>query len=283
MILITGSSGFIGTNMVKFCQKNNIKFHAVDLNKNRYLKFKNFTKLDLSKASSVKKLFRKIRPRILIHLAAVSGVSSCNHDIPGAFKKNIQATFNLFNYSKDFNCKKILIASSQAAGKFNINPSLYAFTKKTCEDMGRSFKENFKLNVSILRFSNVYGPFSLHKTSAIHQMMKCLVKNKTFEIHGNGKQLRDFIYVNDLIKRVIQISKAKFVREIYDIKTYKSNTINYVINSLNSFSKKKLKVKKIKPPSGYDVSYLKKYKEKENKRLDLNLKITFNWYKSKKL
>ena len=221
MILITGSSGFIGTNMVKFCQKNNIKFHGVDLKVNKYFKFKGFTKLDLSKANRVKKLFKKIKPKTVIHLAAVSGVGSCNQDIPGAFNKNIQATFNLLNCSKEFNCKKVLIASSQAAEKFNLNPSLYAYTKRSCEDMGRTFKENFKLNISILRFSNVYGPFSFHKTSAIHQMMKCLIENKTFQIHGNGKQTRDFIYVNELVKKVFQISKVKFIKNFMILRLIK--------------------------------------------------------------
>ena len=70
----------------------------------------------------------------------MSGVGSCNQDIPGAFNKNIQATFNLLNCSKEFNCKKVLIASSQAAEKFNLNPSLYAYTK----DLVKTWAEPLK-------------------------------------------------------------------------------------------------------------------------------------------
>ena len=49
---------------------------------------------------------------------------------------------------------------------------------------------------------------------------------------------RDFIYVNELVKKVFQISKVKFIKEFYDIKTNKKNTINYMINKINSFQKK---------------------------------------------
>ena len=182
--------------------------------------------------------------------------------------------------SSRFSCKKVLIASSQAAENFYNNPSFYALTKKTNEDMSKSFKRNFKLNVSILRFSNVYGPYSLHKSSAIHEMIKCLKKDKLFKIHGNGKQLRDFIFIDQLIKKVLKISKRRNLNNLYNIKTNKKNSINYIIKKLNSFSKKKLKIKKIKAPSGYDVSFFSRFKEKENSNLNLNLKRTFNWYNS---
>ena len=65
------------------------------------------------------------------------------------------------------------------------------------------------------------------------------------------------------------------------LRLIKKNTINYMINKINSFSKKKIKSMQNKTSIGYDVTYLKKYKEKENKGLNLNLKITFNWYNSK--
>ncbi|OUV61453.1 MAG: hypothetical protein CBC88_00280 [Candidatus Pelagibacter sp. TMED128] len=280
MILITGSSGFIGTNIVRYFLNRKVKFYGVDLKKNRYLKFKNFSKLDLSNEKKVAKLFSKIKPKLVIHLAAISGVNTCNENINGAYKNNIQATFNILLNSSRFSCKKVLIASSQAAENFYNNPSFYALTKKTNEDMSKSFKRNFKLNVSILRFSNVYGPYSLHKSSAIHEMIKCLKKDKLFKIHGNGKQLRDFIFIDQLIKKVLKISKRRNLNNLYNIKTNKKNSINYIIKKLNSFSKKKLKIKKIKAPSGYDVSFFSRFKEKENSNLNLNLKRTFNWYNS---
>ena len=87
--------------------------------------------------------------------------------------------------------------------------------------MAKTFKINFKFNIAILRFSNVYGPYSTHKSSAIHQIFKCLNMNKIFMIHGSGKQLRDFIYVENLIKKVIKITQKKHFNGVYNINTKK--------------------------------------------------------------
>jgi len=283
MILITGSSGFIGTNLVKHLIHKKINFYGVDIKKNNYINFKNFSRLDLSKQEKIKKLFKKIKPQIVIHLAAVSGVNMCNQNNNLAYKNNVQATFNVLMASKEFKCKKVLIASSFAAEKFYTNPSFYAYTKKTCEDMSKMFKNNYNLKVSVLRFSNVYGAYSLHKSSAIHQMMRCLKKNKLFKIHGTGKQLRDFIYVEDLLKKINKIYKKNLKKNFYNINTNKLNSINEIVKILNSFSNKTLKTKHVKAPVGYDVSFFKKAKVRRNANLILNLKKTFNWYNSKKL
>ncbi len=283
MILITGSSGFIGTNLVKYFISKKINFHAVDKRKNIYLKFRNFTKLDLSNKKKIIKLFNKVKPKIVIHLAAISGVNMCNKNNNLAYKDNVEATFNLLMASKKLKCKKVLLASSFAVDKFDTNPSFYAYTKKTCEDMAKMFKNNYDLDISIMRFSNVYGPHSLHKTSAIHQMFQCLKNNRLFYIHGTGKQLRDFIYVEDLIKKINKIVKRSHNRTFYNINTNKKNSINQIVRLLNTFSEKILKIKHIKAPAGYDVSFSNTAKVRKNPYLALNLKKTFNWYNSKKL
>ena len=283
MILITGSSGFVGSNLIKQLMQKRKKFYGVDIKKSKYINFKNFTKLDLSDSKKVLQLFKKIKPKIVIHLAAISGVKVCHDNKNLAFKNNVETTFNVLMASKELKCKNVLIASSFAVEKFLSNPSFYAYTKKTCEDMIKIFKKYYKLNVAAMRFSNVFGPYSKHKSSAIHQMIKCLLNGKVFKIHGTGKQRRDFIYVGDLIKKINSICKNQHKKDSYNVNMSKTNSVKDIINTLNELHNKKLKTKYVKPPPGYDVSFSGKFKETKNQNLILNLKKTINWYNSKKI
>ena len=140
MILLTGSSGFIGTNIIKYFVKKKIKFHAVDLKKNNYLYIKNFTRLDLSNKNKVEKLFKKIKPKLIIHLAAISGVNSCNDNINSAFKNNIQATFNILSNSNKFNCKKVLLASLKLLRILNLRQVYMLLQKKHAKIWQRHLK-----------------------------------------------------------------------------------------------------------------------------------------------
>tara|TARA_Y100000590_G_scaffold458206_2_gene612388 strand:- start:191 stop:700 length:510 start_codon:yes stop_codon:yes gene_type:complete len=167
-----------------------------------------------------------------------------------------------------------------AAGNYEKNPSFYGFTKITCENLFKSFKKNYNLNTIILRFSNIFGSFSYHKKSAIHEMLKCLLHKKTFKIHGTGKQERDFLYVEDLIKKTIRIMHLDQPNLLYEIKSNKKYSINKILLLIKKLSKKNISSKKIKPPAGYDVTYNNLQNIKASKRLSLNLNKTINWYNS---
>ena len=281
MILVTGSSGFIGSNFIKFLIEKNKSFHGIDLKPSKYLKFKNFSKIDLASPKKVNNFFKKNKPSSVVHLAAISGVNICHQNQDLAFKNNILATYNILKASKKYNCQKVLIASSFAVEKFSSNPNFYASTKKTCEDMIKVYAKSYGLNVAAVRFSNVYGPYSIHKSSSIHQMIKCLIKKKTFEIHGTGKQVRDFIYVDEIINKLNNLIRKKLSKLTYNFDTKKKISINSIINIINSiYKKKKLKTIHVKAPAGYDVSISKEIKKNSSRNLILNLIKTINWYNS---
>ena len=180
MILITGSSGFVGTNLINFFLRKKISFLGIDKIKSPYYKNINFKKVDISNLKEIEKIFKKYKPKSVIHLAAISGVGSCHQNINKAFKVNIEGTFNVLYLARKYHCKKILLASSFATDKFYSNPNYYGFTKKSLENMALSFKKNFNLNIGVIKFSNIFGSFSLHKNSAIHQIIKCNLNRKLF-------------------------------------------------------------------------------------------------------
>ena len=135
------------------------------------------------------------------------------------------------------------------------------------------------MNVSILRFSNIFGPFSLHKSSSIHQIIKSNIKQSIFKIHGSGLQSRDFIYVNDLIKPISNLLNKTKTPLINCINSNKFTQLMQIIKIVDHISKKNTRYKYVKAPSGYDIK-IKKNFSKPNKKLILNLKKTFNWYRS---
>ena len=146
--------------------------------------------------------------------------------------------------------------------------------------MIKSFNKNYSIKGIIARFSNIFGPYSSHKTSAIHEMIKCKLSNKKFNIHGTGNQQRDFLYVEDLILKILKIIKLKSPKNSYYLSSGKKLSINNVLNMINKNSKIKLETRNISPPIGYDVSYFRKMKFIYSKSFYLKLDKTIKWYKN---
>ena len=280
-ILITGGSGFIGTNLYLFFLKNTKnKLYLLDKKKNKFLKPKNFIKVDINNIFELENKIKKKKIDVIIHLAAISGVKHCHENTISSFKDNIVSTFNIINLAKNLNIKKILIASSFSVKTFTEKPSFYGFTKNTVENMVYSFRENYNLNISILRFSNVFGPYSSHKVSAVHNFIKNSLKNKPLLIHGTGKQSRDFIHVSEISKKINKIMHEKNLRFIYSLNTKKKTSINSIINIINKISKKKNKFKYVTAPEGYDVRPDSiKPSNNLNKKLYNYLQNTYSWYR----
>ncbi len=277
-LLVTGSSGFIGTNLIKFLIKKKMKFFSLDKVKNKYIKDKNFFQLNLKNKSKLEKIFKKNKIEYIIHLAALPGFVNCHKNPAKAFEDNIFATFNLIDLAKKYKVKKILIASSMGVDNFKINPSIYGMTKYFCEQLSHTYIKTKNMNITICKISNVFGPYSAHKSSVVHSFIKKILNNKSLEIHKDGFQERDFIYSNDVCqvlydnlkqnkKKEVQINTKKFLR-IIDIK-----------NLLDKISNRKNNLNFVPTPEGYDDKVYKKPIIKADKNFIKKLKTTFNWYK----
>lgn len=280
MIFITGSSGFIGSNFVKHFHDKKVKFKGLDKKINPYFKSKHLIKINLLNRKKLFNIFKNKKPNLVIHLAADSGLNFCHMNQKDAFKNNVEATFNILLACKKYNCKNIVAASSMAAEKYNSIPSFYGFTKMSTENLFKTFNKIYGLNSSILRFSNIFGPYSKHKTSAIHKMIQCIFKkNEIFKIHGTGKQKRDFVYSVDLVAETLKICSKKRKKLIYEVNSKKKYSINQVFTLIKGLSKMNIKSIKIKAPKGYDVTFDKTKNFKIEKNFLNNLNNTIKWYK----
>ena len=163
---------------------------------------------------------------------------------------------------------------------FKYNPSIYGLTKKVCEMYGNTYSKVKKMKIVNCRLSNVFGPFSYHKSSVVHNFIKKIILKKSIEIHSNGLQKRDFIYVEDVCEALINQLNKKFKSTELKINTNKFLSILKLKSCLDEISKKNNNFKHIKTPDGYDDRIYKKPSFKVQKKLMKNLELTYNWYKS---
>ncbi|MBW5397738.1 NAD-dependent epimerase/dehydratase family protein, partial [Brachyspira pilosicoli] len=211
MILITGGAGFIGSHIADILIQNNYKVIIADnLSTGKKENINNkalFYNIDIKNYNDLEAIFNNNKIEYIIHLAAqVSVPNSIRNPINDA-NENIIATLNIIELSKKYNIKKIIASSSAAVygipKKLPIDElhntvpiSYYGLSKLTME----KYLILSNLNYIICRFSNVYGPRQTPHGEAgvISIFMDNAINNKDLNIFGNGKQTRDFIYVEDI-------------------------------------------------------------------------------------
>ena len=214
-ILVSGSSGFLGTYFINKLNKTKIKYLGIDIKKNPYINVKNFKKLDIQNFNHLDLIFRKYKFKKIIHFAAIPGFDDCQKNPNLAFNTNVVGTNNLANLSKKFKIEKFMFISSFSTKNYFSNISTYGMTKFMGEQIVINNKRNYSLNGCIVRLSNVFGKYSLHKKSVVHQFLKSFIKKKFFFIHDTGKQKRDLIYAGDVIEKLFKILKLKKFKKDY--------------------------------------------------------------------
>ena len=259
----------------------------------KFLKKAKIIKGDIKNLNFLKKKLKNFD--IIINLAAQTGILESNSNPIKSIKENIIGFSNILEASRINKIKTIINASTAGAiygntkkicdEKSPTNPiSYYGLTKKFNEDQSLIYI-NRKLKIINLRFSNVYGEFSIHKKSLIHNAIKNIIYNKNININGDGTQIRDFIYVGDLVKIIKRSFKLK--SGIYNVASGKSHSVNSFINILrNNQLEAKIIYKKKKKGEVEEVrinnkKIIKNLKIKKKFFLDFEkgVKKTFNWYK----
>jgi ADP-L-glycero-D-manno-heptose 6-epimerase len=208
MILITGSDGFIGSNLVERVDNDDI-FR---------IEFKNcFEDLENVPWNNITKIY---------HLGAISNTTE--RDINKIFTYNINFSLRLFDYARQYRIPLVYASSASVYGNsftYAINPiNYYSLSKATID---YHVLDNIKIynNIVGLRFFNVYGPGEAHKgtqASPIHQFTKQALEIGTIKIFEDSEKcLRDFVSIDDVIDCILTEKDSG----IYDVGT--SNPISF--------------------------------------------------------
>lgn len=237
-ILITGSSGFIGSNLCRVLleQYNDIKIIGID-NMNDYydvaLKeyrlnqlqdYSNYTfiKGDISDKKLVDEVFKKYEPSVVVNLAAQAGVRYSITNPDAYIQSNVIGFFNILEacrHSYDSGkagVEHLVYASSSSVYGSNKkvpystddkvdNPvSLYAATKKSNELFAHAYSKLYGIPSTGLRFFTVYGPAG-RPDMAYFKFTNKIVKGEPIQIYNNGDMKRDFTYVDDIVRGVTAV------------------------------------------------------------------------------
>jgi len=238
-ILITGSSGFIGFHLSKLLLENGNTIHGIDSMNNYYdvslkkarlkilLKYKkfSFSKIDLENNQKIENIFKKFKPKVVIHLAAQAGVRY-SIDKPRVYlNSNIDGTFNVIESSHKVKVNHLIMASSSSVygankkipfkeiEKTETQLSIYASTKKANESMAHSYSNIWNIPITMLRFFTVYGPWG-RPDMALFKFTKGILENKKIDIYNNGKMYRDFTYIDDIVNGInLLIKKPPAIKQ----------------------------------------------------------------------
>lgn len=244
--LITGGSGFIGTNLIKRILENKSNLVTIVDREEPKVKGVRWVSADVS-WSEIHEFAKDID--IFIHLACQPGVEASVKDPFGTFHQNVYGTLRCLESARLAKVKKFIFASSGGTvlGKQNepLNEKLapnpaspYGASKLACEGYCKAYYHTYGLETVILRFSNVYGPHSEHKDfNLIPGFIMNTLENKPCYINGDGNVTKDYIFVEDLIKAITSSTTLPGIGgEIFQIATGKQTSINEITATLNRLS-----------------------------------------------
>jgi len=234
MILVSGVAGFIGFHLAKYLLKKNKKvvgidsinnYYDVSLKKKRlqYLKKiskKNFIfiKSDISNKTNLEKIFKKYKIIFVINLAAQAGVRYSLQNPQSYIKNNIIGFHNIIELSVKYRIRHFLYASTSSVYGMNTklpfvetdsvdHPlQLYAATKRSNELIAHAYSYLFKIPSTGLRFFTVYGPWG-RPDMALFKFTKNIFLGKKIEVFNYGNHVRDFTYVDDIVKSIFLLLK----------------------------------------------------------------------------
>lgn len=298
--LVTGGAGFIGSNIVKELVKRHQKVKVIDRAdaQNNLAEIKEkieYVSGNIADLKFMQKEFQGID--IVIHQAAGGLIE----DPLSSYKVNLTGILNVLLAARDNKVKRVVYASSSAVYGNNPAPlkkedmalkplSPYAISKVIDEYYARIFFELYGLETVGLRYFNVYGPGQDPNglyTSVVPKFILAILQGKRPAIYGRGNQLRDFIYVQNVVEaNLLAAIRPNIGGEVFNIAGGKSYNLNQLVAALNKILGKVVKPI-YRPGRPGDVKHSKADIKKAKKMLgyrpivgfEEGLKKTASWYK----
>jgi len=301
-ILVTGGAGFIGSNFLQHL-KIVTDEEIVCVDKLTYAGKRNNVpskaKLyvaDIAGEDAIETIFERHDIKTVFHFAAESHVDNSIKDCSEFIRTNIVGTVNLLNASLKHNVEKFMHISTDEVygsienGSFteetNYDPrNPYSASKASSDHFVRAFHNTYGLPTVITNCSNNYGPRQ-HKEKLIPQTILNLLNDKKIPVYGDGKQIRDWLYVQDHCEALIEVWKHGVVGEKYNIGgECEVQNIDLIKKIISLMGKDESMIEYVKDRPGHDRRYstdiskiTKDLNWKPRFDIDDGLTKTIEWY-----
>lgn len=283
---MTGGTGLIGSHLVEelISQKANVVTTFQSINPNSYFFSQKLDKkavmvnVDVCNYDELFNLVTKFDTEHIFHLAAQPLVEVAYRNPKRTLYSNILGTINVLECARLFpKIKGVVVASSDksygelAKKKYlETDPLLgdhpYEVSKSAAYLVSYSYYKTYNLPVVITRFGNVYGEGDLNFSRIIPGIMRAVINNETLQVRSNGKYVRDYLYVKDVVKGYLLLAQniEKIKGEAYNFGSKETLSVEGVIKTVEKTLKKKVRYKILNitkneiPYQSLDYSKIKK-------------------------
>jgi len=293
-VFITGFEGFLGSNLTKAMLGRGAKVIGLDIRtfrKETILCPQDYGKMVVYKGSVanrslVRNILRKHSINVIFHLAAEAIVSRSYEEPLKAFESNVAGTCEILEAIRlQGNAQAIVVASSDKAYgahkklPYKEDAALSANhpydVSKSCADLiTNTYAHSYNLPVAITRCGNIYGPGDFNFSRLIPDAMRCLFYNRTLKIRSDGKFVRDYVYVDDIVNGYLCIAELliekKIAGEAFNLSDESPFTVMEVLKKIGGLgvSGKKLR---------YEIMNTAKYEIKKQYLSSIKARRALGW------
>lgn len=258
-VLITGGAGFIGSHLARALASRHMGVRVLDdfsIGRREYLDGVDHELIEANLADPIAVGEAVAGVEAVVHLAARAGIPDSVSDPIGTFAANVDQTVRLLDAARRAGVRRFVFASSNAAAGNHKPPadeadlphpvSPYGASKLAGEAYCQAYAATYGLAACALRFSNAYGPYSLHKKSVVARWLRQALSGEPITIHGDGQQTRDFVYAGDLAAAIVAALEApeeRIAGELFQVGTGLETTVNELAEAMQQAIRRPLQVR----------------------------------------
>lgn len=290
-ILVTGGAGNIGSALIEKLFHNkenfvvvvdNLSTGSIDKLPEQHSHAYTFIKGDVNNYRDISEIMLTYKFDYVFHLAAVVGVQRTQEN-PISVLNDIDGIKNILSLSKNTSVKRVFFSSSsevygepvtlpQHEHTTPLNSRVpYAVVKNVGESFCKSYQQEYKLDYTIFRFFNTYGP-NQSTDFVLPRFLASALKNEDISIYGDGMQTRTFTYIDDNIDTCLAcLYKDEIVNDVINIGNNQIITVLDLAKTIISITKSKSKIIHLPPLKEGDMTRRQPDNQKMIKLLDRNL------------